>query len=109
MFSPLKMKLVISNETENGASGERTFEKSSVAIGRDAIECDISFDRDRFPMVSRRHAELRWQNGRWYVIDLGSSYGTFVNGAQISTATEVSAGGLIAIGTSGPVLRIVSV
>jgi putative nucleotidyltransferase with HDIG domain len=34
--------------------------------------------------VSRRHAEIRFTNGGWRARDLGSTNGTFVNGARLS-------------------------
>jgi hypothetical protein len=39
------------------------------------------------PTVSRRHAELRRESGRWVVADLGSSNGTRVNGWRVRRAT----------------------
>jgi serine/threonine protein kinase len=36
--------------------------------------------------VSRRHAELRQEEGRWYVFDVGSSNGVFVNYRRVSGA-----------------------
>ena len=41
------------------------------------------------PSVSRRHAALRWLDGRVSVRDLGSSNGTFVNGVKIEADTEL--------------------
>jgi len=103
------MRIILAEESSNGTqTTERTFDKGSVLIGRDAFECDISFDRNLYPMVSRKHAELRHQDGKWYVLDLGSSYGTFLNGQQLTTAQPVSPESRIQIGQSGPLLRIVS-
>lgn len=34
--------------------------------------------------ISRRHAELTPDNGRWYIRDLNSSNGTFVNGVRVT-------------------------
>src|SRR3954447_5633005 len=47
--------------------------------------------------VSRRHAELRIEDGRWMLRDLGSSNGTWVNGRRIVEA-EVRAGDLLHLG-----------
>jgi anti-anti-sigma factor len=35
--------------------------------------------------ISRFHAEINWANGAWVLEDLGSSYGTFVNGSKVET------------------------
>jgi pSer/pThr/pTyr-binding forkhead associated (FHA) protein len=37
------------------------------------------------PGVSRTHAELRRENGRWVIADRGSTNGTRVNDASIET------------------------
>jgi pSer/pThr/pTyr-binding forkhead associated (FHA) protein len=38
--------------------------------------------------VSSRHARLTQANGRWYLTDLDSTNGTFVNGARAGQAAE---------------------
>lgn len=53
--------------------------KPVVRIGRGADNDVILQD----PQVSRHHAELRREGGRWYIIDLNSTNGTFVNGQRI--------------------------
>jgi hypothetical protein len=55
--------------------------KSLVVIGRLA-ESDVVLTD---PGVSRRHAEIRRENGRWVIADLGSTNGTRVNDASIGT------------------------
>jgi pSer/pThr/pTyr-binding forkhead associated (FHA) protein len=47
--------------------------------------------------VSRRHAELRAEDGRWIVRDLGSSNGTWVNGRRVMEA-EVRPGDVLHLG-----------
>jgi pSer/pThr/pTyr-binding forkhead associated (FHA) protein len=46
-----------------------------MAIGRHP-ECDIVVDD---PTVSRRHAEVRREGGRYVLVDHGSLNGTYVN------------------------------
>ncbi len=68
-------------------------EPTGVTIGRKA-GCDIvlsSFD------VSRQHAQIRAERGRWILRDLGSSNGTLVDGVQI-TEHELQHGECIRIG-----------
>ena len=91
----------------DGRAVEREFRKPVVTIGRDAAECDIAFEKAQFPMVSRKHAELRLQNGQWMISDLGSTYGTFQNGQQVTQPQQVQAGSTLQFGTDGPKLIVV--
>ena len=49
--------------------------------------------------VSRHHAELSCVSGRLYLLDKGSSGGTFVNGQRISARTAIAPGTVIMLGT----------
>src|SRR5919199_4926267 len=60
--------------------GRRTvLSGSRVLIGR-SRDCDVTLED---PNVSRRHAELRNQDGQWVVADLGSTNGVKVNGRRV--------------------------
>jgi MoxR-like ATPase len=50
-------------------------------------------------MTSGEHAELRFNDGAWTVVDLGSSNGTWLNEAKVSTSA-LSNGDLVQIGGS---------
>lgn len=67
-------------------------------IGRD--ECNLSIANDRH--VSRRHATISYDQGIFYIEDMGSSNGTFVNEARIAvhqpTPLSVDIGAKIRIG-----------
>ncbi|MEJ7847225.1 MAG: FHA domain-containing protein [Pyrinomonadaceae bacterium] len=102
------MNITLSEERAGAEfSPEQSFAKPVILIGRDAFECDIAFNNELHPMVSRRHAELRVQDGRWVLIDLDSSYGVYLNGQKISSPQAVQLGAAIQFGTDGPMLRIV--
>jgi hypothetical protein len=61
--------------------GKRTvLSGNRVLIGR-SRDCDVTLDD---PNVSRRHAELRREGGRWVVSDLGSTNGVKVNGRRVN-------------------------
>ncbi len=62
-----------------------------IVIGRE--EGDLVFDDDAF--LSRRHAALRWQNGRCVIEDLRSSNGTFM---RLSGAWELRRGDHLRMG-----------
>ena len=59
----------------------------------------------RDPSVSRRHAELTPAGGRWFVRDLGSANGTFVNGHPVRERCEVRAGDAVRVGDTVMELR----
>jgi two-component system NtrC family sensor kinase len=50
--------------------------------------------------ISRRHSELTPDDGRWYVNDLASSNGTYVNGQRIAGPTLLQNGDLIRAGST---------
>lgn len=50
--------------------------------------------------VSRRHAELTPDDGTWYLRDLESSNGTFVNGSAIEERTRLAPGDQIRCGST---------
>src|ERR1043165_9143981 len=52
------------------------------------------------PTISRRHAEVECRDGTVTVRDLGSSNGTFLNGARVETAT-INAGDTVTFGKVG--------
>jgi hypothetical protein len=49
--------------------------------------------------ASRRHAEIRFENGRHVIADLGSTNGTSVNGERLAAPRVLAHGDQIAIGT----------
>lgn len=50
--------------------------------------------------VSRRHAELTPDNGLWFIRDLHSQNGTYVNGIKIAERTVLRAGDQIRVGAT---------
>ena len=66
----------------NETNGERLhLIGDSVIFGRDASKCDLPIDS---PYVSRVHARLFKNEGRWALEDLGSTAGTVLNGQRIA-------------------------
>jgi FHA domain len=65
-----------------------------VRLGR-RPECDLTIPE---PAVSRRHASLHWRVGGWYLLDHGSTNGTFVNGSRLEAPTRLADGDEIHLG-----------
>lgn len=77
------------------SDGQRyVLDKECVVFGKDAASADYVLSNDT---ISRAHAEVRRRNGVFYVKDLGSTNGTFVNSKRLpkNTAIEVSNGDMV--------------
>lgn len=62
-------------------AGQRFAVTAQVRMGRDPARCDFLFPSDT-QGVSGLHCVLRFQDGKLYLEDLGSSYGTFLGSGQ---------------------------
>jgi pSer/pThr/pTyr-binding forkhead associated (FHA) protein len=64
----------------NGHQPEFPLDRDVLLVGRDAT-ADIRIDE---PLVSRAHARIERRGGAYFVIDLGSTNYTRVNGTVVS-------------------------
>lgn len=69
---------------------------ASMTIGR-GEECELLID-DTY--ASSQHARLFGKNSSWYVEDLGSTNGTFVNDQKLAAPAMVQQGDRIRVGTT---------
>jgi len=67
-----------------------------VLIGR-ASECSVCL-QDEF--ASNLHAKIYQVEGRFYIEDLGSTNGTYVNGRRINYPTELRGGDNVKVGNT---------
>ena len=68
----------------------------TITLGR-ASDCTIPI-RDKF--LSRRHAEIVFEHGKWFVRDCGSVNGTIVNGTKVISRAPLRPGDRIVLGDS---------
>ncbi len=80
-------------EVRGPVSRDQSVARGEYIIGR-APECDRVIDNFK---VSRKHCKLFREGSTWYVQDLGSSNGTFVNGKRVTKAA-VSPQDIITVG-----------
>jgi S1-C subfamily serine protease len=78
-----------------------TFGKAYIGLGRHPLS-DVRFDAERDLDVSSRHAGIVRQGETFVVRDLGSTNGTFVNGARVSGDVILADGDVIGLGPDGP-------
>jgi hypothetical protein len=74
---------------------------ASMTIGR-APECELRID-DTY--ASQQHARLFARNGSWFVEDLGSTNGTFVNDQKLAAPAMLQPGDRVRIGQTVVELR----
>ncbi len=79
---------------------ERSF-FSDFAIGREP-PCELTLDD---PHISRRHVEVRYEQGRWWLLDLGSRNGTRLDGKLVQRA-PLPASAVVRLYDAGPALRM---
>ena len=77
-----------------GSEHALSFVQPEVIIGRSS-SCDVLL-QDK--TVSGRHARLTFRLGQWWLEDLGSTNGTFLNGEAVSTAVVLTHGDQIRCG-----------
>jgi two-component system, cell cycle response regulator len=95
--SPSNDCLVVIYTAEPGLLGKRfVLDKSPTRVGRGA-DSQIVLEGDS---VSRRHAHLERRAGAWYVVDDGSTNGTYVNEEQIAREQLLVNGDRIKVGPS---------
>lgn len=74
--------------------GERIGVISGATLGRETGNI-VRIEEDS---VSSRHAVLRHDGGRWWLEDLGSTNGTFVNDTRVTGRAPLKSGDVVQIG-----------
>jgi pSer/pThr/pTyr-binding forkhead associated (FHA) protein len=93
--TPQTASIVVVHEPDGAKP--RTFKlATSMLVGR-APECEI---RVTDTYASQQHARLFGRQGGWYVEDLGSTNGTFVNDQRLAAPAMVQPGDRIRVGTT---------
>lgn len=75
-----------------------------IIVGRSTASCNLAITTDN--AVSEKHCEISLEDNRFYITDLGSSNGTFLNGNKIHSTVELETGCTLKIGRSAYRLTI---
>jgi pSer/pThr/pTyr-binding forkhead associated (FHA) protein len=92
-FKAARPQLVIAAEHDRRVVD---LESMEVVVGRDAKQATIAIHHQS---VSSRHAQIRFENGRFLVEDLKSSNGTFVDGNPAAAPTPILGEQAVTFGT----------
>ncbi|MCO5178003.1 MAG: FHA domain-containing protein [Thermomicrobiales bacterium] len=87
--------LLVSDAGESNLRRGEVFDLEPVTVigrhPRATIRVDSSF-------ISSEHAQMSWEQDRWWVTDLRSTNGTYVNGTQIRVPTGIRPGDFVELG-----------
>jgi len=78
----------------------------TVVLGRDPSSCQIAFDPHQDLDVSANHARIVFQGEQVVLEDLGSTNGTFLNGAKVTGTVPLPSESAIQLGDQGPKVRV---
>lgn len=102
LSSQKKPGIHLDAKMENGKEFRYHFWQPNVVIGRGS-QCDISLMDEA---LSASHARVSFHHGQWWLEDLGSTNGTFLNKDQIAVPTVIITGDQFKCGNTIFSLRI---
>ena len=91
----VRAKLVVLKSPALDVGEEVAVDSMPVAVGRGG-QNEIPLDGDDF--ASAQHARFESKRDGLWVEDIGSTNGTFVNGARVTTARRLSKGDVVRVG-----------
>ena len=88
-------RLVVIESPAGDPEQGRSFDLDAITtLGRDVNNAIVVDD----PFASAEHAVLTYRGRSWYVEDLGSTNGTFVNGRAVASVAPLGFGDEVSIG-----------
>lgn len=102
LSSQKKPGIHIDTKMENGKEFKYHFWQSEIVIGRGS-HCDISLTDEA---LSSSHVRISFHHGQWWLEDLGSTNGTFLNKDQIAVPTVIITGDQFKCGNTIFSLRV---
>ena len=88
LASQKKPAITLTIQMDQGMESKRQFSQPQIMIGRDT-KCDISMMDEA---LSAHHARLSHHHGQWWLEDLNSTNGTFLNREKLTTPAVVITG-----------------
>jgi pSer/pThr/pTyr-binding forkhead associated (FHA) protein len=85
-----------------GVESQRFFAQTEISIGRDT-NCDLSMIDET---MSAHHARLTYHHGQWWLEDLNSTNGTYLNDEKLTTPAVIITGDEFKCGNTIFVIRI---
>ncbi len=99
------MKIIFTHIQGSRAGTKTEHESPVIRVGRDPRECELVFNSLQEPGVSRQHAIISLFEGNFFLEDLNSRNGTFLDNVQIHGKVPLKAGNVIQFGIEGPIVQ----
>ena len=88
LSTPIKLGITFYTRIEEGRESARHFTQPEIILGRDT-HCDLSVMDEA---MSAHHARVIYHHGQWWLEDLNSTNGTFLNQEQLATPAVIITG-----------------
>lgn len=98
----LQPELKISLFNAEGSLEKQYIFSNKFTVGR-SPDNDIALSN---PLISRYHFEVKWENASWWIYDLNSANGTFLNRSPIKQRTHLELPTKVTLGKAGLTLEI---
>jgi hypothetical protein len=93
--------LTLTNQLDDGVKSQR-YIKPVIILGREP-GCDFSLDDQT---ISSQHARLAYRKQQWWLEDMASTNGTFLNGDAVTTPVVITHGDELRLGHIGVKIEI---
>ena len=102
LSTPKKLGITFYIKVDKGPESIRHFDQTEMVLGRDS-NCDLSIMDGA---LSAHHARITYHHGQWWLEDLNSTNGTFLNRQKLNTPTVVITGDEFKCGNTNFSIRI---
>lgn len=99
------MKIILTHIQGSKIGTKSEYDTPVVCVGRDPKDCQLFFNSNEEPGVSRVHAIISFQEGIFYLEDNNSRNGTYLDAIQIEGKVMLNQGSFIQFGVEGPIVQ----
>lgn len=102
LSAPIRLGITIYIRIEEGRESSKHFTQHEIILGRD-IHSDLSVMDEA---MSAHHARITHHHGQWWLEDLNSTNGTFLNQEKLTTPAVIITGDEFKCGSTNFSIRI---
>jgi superkiller protein 3 len=99
------MKITLTHVQGSNIGNKSEYYSPVVRVGRDPKDCQLAFNSEDEPGVSRIHAIISFEEGIFYLEDNKSRNGTYLDAVQVQGKVVLNRGSFIQFGIEGPIVQ----